>query len=45
MTVEIIWRWRRHKKGFFYVETTPPNRKVNWVTDEHVYHRLGMVTA
>ncbi len=43
-TVETVWRWRRHKKGFHYVETTPPDSNVNWITEQHVYSQLGMVT-
>ncbi len=43
ITTTSIWRWRRHKKGFSYVEFTPPGRKVDWVDKTHVYYLLGMV--
>ncbi len=43
ITTATIRRWRKHKKGFSYVEVTPAGRKVDWVDKNHVYYHLGMV--
>lgn len=43
ITTTTIYRWRKHKKGFSYVETTPARRRVSWIDEHHVYYHLGMV--
>lgn len=42
IAVETLHRYRRHKKGFIYLEHTQPGGRCDWVTEDHVYFQLGM---